>query len=505
MKLSHYNLKNISEENVILPQEDIFELPEKVLQFGTGMLLRGLPDYFIDKANRHGIFNGRVVVVKSTAKGDSAAFDRQDGLYTVCRRGVSKGEKVEENVISSAISRVLIAQDEWEDILHCARNPDMKIIISNTTEMGLQLVKNDDIKKQPPSSFPGKLLAFLYERYKAFEGSVDSGFIIIPTELVPDNGKVLESILTELALLNGLEDEFIEWIESANRFCSSLVDRIVTGMPSQQERDNIYHQLGYTDDLLTITEAYGLWAIEGDDKVKEELSFYKANEEVKIEPDIDIYRELKLRLLNATHTFSSGIAFFAGIDTVKDALNDEAMSSYIEALMLDEIGPSIPMEIKPEVKQQFIHDVLDRFRNPNLEHHWKTIAQNYSQKIKLRCMPLVARHYTNCDDVLPLISFGIAAWLTYTKVVKEDNGKFFGQLNGKDYLIDDEQASVYYPLWQLKPTEEVVQEILSNEDFWGYELLSFPGFYNAVLENLNLITESGMREAMEQTMKQKSI
>src|SRR5215216_3423550 len=272
MELSKDNLKNITSDKVELPDESLFELPEKVLQFGTGVLLRGLPDYFIDKANRKGIFNGRIVVVKSTSQGDSSSFDKQDGLYTLCVRGLENGEKVEENLINASISRVLSATEEWEKILECAHNREMQIIISNTTEVGIQLV-NDDVRHHPPKSFPGKLLAFLYERFKAFNGSAHSGMVIVPTELIPDNGKKLESIVLELAHLNGLEASFIEWIENSNHFCNSLVDRIVPGKPDDAECLAIGNQLGYSDSLMIMSEAYRLWAIEGKGQVKNVLSF----------------------------------------------------------------------------------------------------------------------------------------------------------------------------------------------------------------------------------------
>src|SRR6188508_2266303 len=226
MKLSKKNLSSVNAiSNLELPDAGIFNLPEKVLQFGTGVLLRGLPDYFIHKANSKGIFNGRIVVVKSTSKGDSSAFEKQDGLYTLCVRGLQNGEKVEENIINASISRVLSAKEDWEEILKCAHDKNMQVIVSNTTEVGIQLV-NDDIRRHPPVSFPGKLLAFLLERYKAFEGSRKSGMVIVPTELILDNGKKLESIVLEQAHLNGLDDRFIEWLENCNYFCNSLVDRI---------------------------------------------------------------------------------------------------------------------------------------------------------------------------------------------------------------------------------------------------------------------------------------
>src|SRR5579872_6285071 len=181
MNLSRDNLPLIRETGLTKPDAFMLGLPEKVLQFGTGVLLRGLPDYFIDKANRGGLIGGRVVVVKSTDSGDAGAFDRQDGLYTLCDRGIEDGRKVEENIVCSAISRVLSARDHWRDILALAHRPEMQLIVSNTTEVGIRLV-DDDIRRNPPASFPGKLLAFLYERYKAFDGSPGSGMVIVPTE-----------------------------------------------------------------------------------------------------------------------------------------------------------------------------------------------------------------------------------------------------------------------------------------------------------------------------------
>ena len=230
MNLSKDNLQAIRTTGLVKPGKAIFSLPEKVLQFGTGVLLRGLPDYFIDKANRQGIFNGRVVVVKSTESGDAGAFDRQDGLYTLCIRGIEEGKKVEENIICSAIGRVLSARDQWSDILQLAHRPEMQIIISNTTEVGIQLVE-DDIRRRPPRSFPGKLLGFLYERWQAFGGSPESGMVIVPTELIIDNGKKLAAIVKELAQISQLPADFMVWMEQHCRFCSSLVDRIVPGKP----------------------------------------------------------------------------------------------------------------------------------------------------------------------------------------------------------------------------------------------------------------------------------
>lgn len=496
MKLSLYTLKNIPTGHIIVPDEDIFELPEKVLQFGTGMLLRGLPDYFIDKANRRGIFNGRIVVVKSTSKGDSSEFEKQDGLYTICERGIVNGEKIEMDIVSSSISRVLTAQNDWEQILESAHNPEIKIIISNTTEMGIQLIK-EDIRRHPPVSFPGKLLSFLYERFRAFNGAKDMGFVIVPTELIPENGKKLESVVLELAHLNGLENVFIEWLEEHNYFCNSLVDRIVTGMPTPDEREDYFENLGYRDELLIVSEVYCLWAIEGDDYVKDVLSFYKADDAVKIEPDIELYRELKLRLLNGTHTLVCGIAFQAGLGTVRSAMESSSMSVYLEELIYSEIGPSISFKMDNSVIIDFTQKVLDRFRNPHIQHYWKSIAQNYSQKMKLRCVPLLLHYFEKNKTAPPLITFGFAAYIHYMKSVKKEEGNYFGFSNGSFYLIDDEMAAHFFHLWQNGTPKSVVGNVLGNANYWNSNLNWLPGFSHEVLGYLNIIMKEGMKSAIE--------
>ena len=496
MKLSAGILKNIDSAKVMVPDESLLSLPEKVLQFGTGMLLRGLPDYFIDKANRKGIFNGRIVVVKSTSKGDTASFNAQNNLYTLCIRGIENGKRKEENIINSSISRVLNAGEEWEEILKCAHNRNLQIVISNTTEVGLKLVK-DDISNHPPLSYPGKLLAFLVERFQAFNGSADSGLIIIPTELIPDNGKKLKSIVLELAHLSGLHKEFIEWLNQCNFFCSSLVDRIVTGIPGEKIKHEIENELGYEDDLLTLCEVYCLWAIEGDGNVKRILSFAVADEGLIISPDIALYRELKLRLLNATHTMSCGVAFFSNINTVKEAMEDKLMSVYIADLMKKEIGPAIPYEINSDTLDAYSEKVLDRFRNPHINHIWKNITLNYSSKIKLRCVPVVMNFYKSNNRVPELFALGFAAYIYFMKAVKQNEKLFFGVNNGNPYLIEDEEAENFYHMWQTLPINEVANRTLKDIDLWGTDLSALPGFQQSVIDKLNSIINNGMRFTLE--------
>jgi tagaturonate reductase len=504
MKLSRYTLKNITSDKVVIPDEALFDLPEKVLQFGTGVLLRGLPDYFIDKANRQVIFNGRIVVVKSTTQGDVSAFNKQDGLYTHCIRDVENGKKIEENIINSSISRVLDAHTEWRQVLDCAHNQSIQIIVSNTTEVGIQLVQ-EDILRHPPVSFPGKLLAFLYERFQAFGGSDRSGMVIVPTELVPDNGIKLEAIVLELAHLNALEDEFIDWLENHNHFCSSLVDRIVPGRPDPETLKTLEEELGYSDQLMITSEAYSLWAIEGGEQVKNCLAFASVDDSIIIVPDIDMYRELKLRLLNGTNSLSCGLAFLAGCDSIRAAMQDNSLAAFITNLMLKELAPAIPYPIDPSAALAFGTKVLERYRNPYIQHLWSNITMQYSSKMKTRCIPLLLKHYEQEESAPQLFSLGFAAYLYFMRPVKQVNGKYYGEVHGEAYPIDDEQAEAFYKRWNNFPIPALVEDVLRDTAYWGEDLTALPGFLSTVTEKLRNIIDLGAREAIDSVLTYKEV
>ena len=504
MQLSKEALGQIkAQPGLTIPDAKLLELPEKVLQFGTGVLLRGLPDYFIDKANRQGIFNGRVVVVKST-ESDSSAFDRQDGLYTICIRGVENGKTVQENKINASISRVLSAKTEWKRILECAHNAEMKIILSNTTEVGIQLVQ-DDINSEPPVSFPGKLLAFLYERFKAFNGSTASGMVIVPTELITDNGTKLESIVLELAHRNNVDFKFIEWLENHNTFCNSLVDRIVPGKPNADELKKLETELGYKDELLTMSEVFRLWAIEGDEKVKEVLSFCKTDDAVVIAPDITLFKELKLRLLNGTHSFNCGVAFLSGFNITRDAVTDKTFSVFAKNLMHTEIAKAIPFEIDAKVKEDFANNTFERFCNPFIDHQWLSITVQYTSKMKMRNVPLFLRHY-ELNDTPPMhMATGFAGFLLYMKATRKDGKKYFGERNGVEYEIKDDSAEYFYNAWNNNSSSDTAAEaVMKDEALWETDLTKLTGFLSAVQELLQDMMANGVLETISQLQTKKA-
>jgi len=488
--LSKNGLARISASGAEIPQDDIFDLPEKILQFGTGVLLRALPDYFIDKANRRGVFNGRILVVKSTSSGDTESFKEQDGMYTLSVRGMEDGTMLDQQIICSGISRVISANRQWEELLGSASNAQLQIVISNTTEVGIQLVR-ESIFQKPPASFPAKLLAFLHERFSFFNGTPDSGMLIIPTELLTDNGKKLKSILMELAEFNKLEEEFIEWLHLHNRFCSSLVDRIVPGKPDAATKTQLEKKWGYTDELISVCEPYRLWAIEGDEVIRERLSFCQADPGVIITPDITKYKELKLRMLNATHTLSCGLAWLSGFKTVKSAMEDGLFETYIRNLMMDEIGPAIPFEIPQDEVLEFGRKVLDRFRNPWLQHQWLSITMQYSSKLAMRVIPVLNKYYELFQKPPELISMGFAAYLLFMRPVKKDEEKYYGILDNEYYLIQDDRAGYFYGLWEERSVDTIVHKILCKAEWWNEDLTRLEGFEAAVAGKLKSFIRKG--------------
>ncbi|NIJ53419.1 tagaturonate reductase [Dyadobacter arcticus] len=495
------NLRQLrSHPGLTVPDDSVFQLPEKVLQFGTGAFLRGLADYIIDKANRKGVFNGRVVVVKSTDVGDLKAFDRQDNLYTICTRGIQNGELVEENIISAAISRVLSAKSQWSLVLDLAKNPAISVVISNTTEIGIQLVQ-DDIYQWPPVSFPGKLLAFLYARYVAFGGNPDHGVVIIPTELITDNGKKLESIVLELAHRNGLEAAFIDWIEKHNFFCNSLVDRIVPGKPENVVLKEIEEKLGYQDELLIMAEHYHLWAIEGDESIRQKLPFFGIDNGLIIEPDIERYRELKLRLLNGAHTLGGGLAHLCGFKTVVEAMENPFFSTYLTHLMETEIAPAIPYPLQENVSLTFSRQVVERFRNPYIMHKWLNINQNYSAKMVSRVMPTFVNYEKLHINIPEYITFGMAAYIYYMKAVRKEGEHYYGLANGSHYLIQDQKAAYFYQKWQSSSIPEMVQAILKEQSLWGKDFSKNEGFVTGIKSHLQAIKQNGALETLENFLK----
>jgi tagaturonate reductase len=476
-------MSNVQEKSFAKLRKEIVDVvaaPERIIQFGTGVLLRGLVDYAINKANKQHFFNGSVVMIKSTNNGNGDEFAEQENLYTVAIRGMENGLLLQQYDLNSSISCSINANSNWNEVLQLAHNEQINIIISNTTEAGIVLNETDHYNKQPPVSFPGKLLAVLYERYKYFQGDISKGYIIVPTELISNNGEELKKIVLNLAAVNESSAGFVKWIEEANAFCNSLVDRIVTGKPSQAKLNAHWQHLEYKDELLIECEPYLLWAIEGGEKVKEQLSFCTVVNGVVVEPSIEKYKELKLRLLNGTHTFMCGMAFLKGFSFVRNAMEDKQQLQFMKDLMLKEICPTLGYDT--ETVTAYAQAVIERFRNPFIDHLWHSITLNYTQKMMFRNLETIQRYYENKKELPHKMALCFAWYLHFmTPVAKNENGQWYAVSNNKEYLINDPEAEKFYLMHQLHKEIDYVQAVLENNELWnGFNFNQLPGFADAV-------------------------
>jgi len=495
MLLSRENIEKIDANKVVLPKGSSFDLPERVLQFGTGVLLRGLPDYFIDKANKEGVFNGRILVVKSTSSSGTDAFAQQDGLYTLCIKGIEDGKEVVKYQVNNAISRVLAASKDWQTILEAARNPDMQVVFSNTTEVGIVL-SNDKVTDNPPASFPGKLLSFLYERYRHFKGDKTKGLVVLPTELISDNATKLKKILHSLAVQNNLEKDFSAWLDEANDFCNTLVDRIVPGRLPKEEQRQTERELGYQDELMIMAEPFRLWAIETDsERVQRALSFADVDSGVVLVPSINKFKEIKLRLLNGTHTLSCAAALWSGFTTVKEAMQNQPFNTFVRSLMSDEISKAIVDEnIETQDAEDFSNSVIDRFSNPFLEHRWESIALNYTSKMSMRNVALLEKWYKKNLVPPQHIALGFAAYIKFMDTAEQD-GAYVQEINGQKIVLQDEFAPILFNYWKNGNT--VVHDVLRDDSLWGSDLTHYPEFEATVKHYLEEINTVGVLKTIE--------
>lgn len=459
------------------------ELKERMLQFGTGILLKGLPDYLIQLANEKRGW-GKIVMVKSTSP--EKGKEKFPPYYLV-EKGIQNGQAVERAIKMEVISREINAQTQWDTLQKLAKSADLEVIISNTTEAGLQYKQEKINETEVPESFPAKLLALLQTRFKADL----PGWIIIPCELIPENGKVLFEIIKKLAQFNEMSPAFVQWLEKENHFCSSLVDRIVSGKANQQSHDAWEAKLGHKIPELIETEPYCLWAIECSDEVMSKLNWEGIHPNLILDADISMYKERKLRILNGTHTFMVGLAFLAGHDTVLEAMQDPEIGNFVRELALNEIAPAT--DIDPEKAQEFARDVLDRFSNPHIRHLLLNITLQYSMKMAMRNLKSIERYESQFGNPPEKMARGFAAYLQFVNPREEMEGQFFGIWRGKKYLIQDNEASLIRTIMQAHPEKnQALDSIFQSASLWG-EFRFSEGFKEKVKGYYYLLEEYNRR------------
>jgi tagaturonate reductase len=472
-RLSYKTLKAQGGKDYVLEQA-----PERVLQFGEGNFLRAFVDYFIDVANEHAGFNGKVVAVQPiSGPVVREKFDAQDSLYTLYLRGIEGGQKVEKRRVISCISRCISAADEFDAVLACAHNPDLKYIVSNTTEAGIVYRSGDKMDAPAAAAFPGKLTLLLLERYNYMP---DSGFVLLPCELIEENGKNLLACVKKYIALWNLPADFAAWVEEKNVFCSTLVDRIVPGYPKDAAELNAAD--GYEDGLVVSAEPFGFWAVEGPSRLNDELPFAKSGLPVLVTEDCTGYKQRKVRILNGAHTSTVCAGLLCGLETVGEMMADPMLRSYLETEIAQEIIPTL--DLPRSELDAFAASVIERFQNPFIRHELLTITLNSTSKWRARVLPSVIEYLKRKGFLPKLLTFSFAAYAEFLRCGKFD-------------CKDDKEVLEFFSAHCSDSAEDLMAALCAQELFWGQDLAAIPGFLAAVTDGLKAIQSEGMRAAAE--------
>lgn len=470
--------------------------PVKVVQFGEGNFLRAFADEMIDIANEKGVFKGCVAIVKPR-EGSVDAFRRQGCHYTVILRGVENGRVYENRRVVTSVKGIYSSYEDYQEVLRLARSEDLQVVISNTTEAGIVFDRTELSAACPPRTFPGKLTKFLYERYRHFHGSHRKGLLLLPTELVENNGMELYRCIQSYAKLWGLEQQFLQWLDTSCLFCDTLVDRVVAGFPAG-EKERLEEELGYEDPFMTVGEAYGLWVIRCDapQKAASVFPLHLAGMPLEFTTDYADYRERKVRIANGLHSAAAPVSFLAGLDTVGECLQDRDVSVLLRRLLFCEIIPSLPGN--QEELKNYAEGILERFSNPAIHHGLSSISLNSVAKWKTRLLPSLKGDCHKNQKLPAALCFSFAALLAFYRGETLDEGTLLGNF-GREHRIQDE-SEVLRKFQEASglPPEEYVEKIVRDSSLWGCRLEDTPGFLPEVCRYYHMMLNAGVRSAIRE-------
>ncbi len=453
--------------------------PLRVLQFGGGNFLRAFADWMIDVLNEQTDFNGGVAIVKPTERGDYGDLRAQEGLFTVVLDGIRQGRRVYDRRVVTCVQRVIQPYTQRADFLATAEVPELRFVISNTTEAGIRFREEPLPERGMPTEFPAKLCLWLHHRFThCTAGGADGrgrGCIVLPLELIEDNGDALRECVLRYADHWKLSPEFQQWIAEENYFCSTLVDRIVSGYPADRAAE-IAAETGHADPLLVAGEYYHSWVISAPDLVADELPFAATKLNVTFTKHLSAFREIKVRLLNGAHTSIVPTGYLAGLDTVGQVMDDARMSAYLEQVLYHEIIPSLDY---PEAAlNRFAAEVLDRFRNPSIHHRLLDISLNSTTKFRTRLLPSLLDYQRKTGKLPEGIVRALAALIRFYR----------GDRNGQSIPLRDaaDRTNFFKQEWQQfgegkQVLRALVAHVLSQVDWWGRDLNDVPELTNRVV------------------------
>lgn len=461
--------------------------PLKVIQFGGGNFLRAFCDNFVQIANEQLNFNGNIAIVQYIGAALGEQINQQDGLYHLVLQGMKDGQPSREISLIDSVTKVINPNNDYAEYLALSQEPEVRYIISNTTEAGIVFDANDDTIDKPAVSFPAKLTQLLYARYQFTNGDMTKGYILLPCELIEDNGKALQEICLRYANLWQLPLEFIAWLVGANHFTSTLVDRIVSGYP--KDDSELLAQIPYQDELVVVGETFASWVIAGADKVADELVFNNPLFNVKLVDSLDAYRQLKVRLLNAVHTALVPVAYLCGIDDVKTSTENPLIARFLTQLITAEIIPTL--SVSQEEAETFAGEVMARFANPYVKHLLMSIALNSTSKYVTRDLPIVNDYQAIFASVPKCLSFALAALIVFYR----------GKRGNEEIALNDTPQSLelFATQWSLNghDVKALVKNILADSNVWGSNLAENKILLIQVTEFVENILANGIENAVQ--------
>ena len=463
------------------------QYPTKIIQFGEGNFLRAFVDWIVWNTNQKTDFNAGVVVVQPIEKGMVEVLNSQDGLYHVNLQGIDKGEAVDSIQMIDVINGGINPYTQNDEYMALAEDPNIRFVISNTTEAGIAFDPSCKLEDKPASSYPGKLTQLLYRRYNHFNGDVSKGLIILPCELSFLNGKELKKCIYQYIDLWNLGEGFKTWFEEACGVYCTLVDRIVPGYP-KDTIEQIHERIGYNDNLVVKGEIFHLWVIEAPESVAAEFPADKAGLNVLFVPSEAPYHERKVTLLNGPHTVLSPVGYLSGLDTVKECVEDPQVGAFVKKVMYEELMETLNLP-KPEL-QAFADSVVERFVNPYVKHFVTSIMLNSFPKYKTRDLPGLKTYLERKGELPKGLVLGLAGIITYYK----------GGKRGDVEIVPNDDAAIVEllkNLWATGDVRKVAEGVLAAEFIWGEDLNAVPGLTDLLTADLALIQNEGMRAAVK--------
>ncbi len=460
---------------------------EKIIQFGEGNFLRAFVDWIIWKTNQKTDFNASVVLVQPIDRGMVDMINAQDCLYHLNLQGIDHHEAVDSIEMVDVISRGINPYREFDQYLALAEDPNIRFVISNTTEAGITFDPSCKLSDAPASSYPGKLTQLLYHRYEHFKGDQSKGLIIFPCELIFLNGKELKKCIYQYIELWQLPEAFKAWFESACGVYCTLVDRIVPGYP-KDTIDQIHERIGYSDNIVVKAEIFHLWVIEAPAEIAAEFPADKAGLNVLFVPSEAPYHARKVTLLNGPHTVLSPVGYLSGCDTVKQCCEDPEIGQYVRKVMFEELLETLDLP-KAEL-EQFANDVVDRFVNPYVKHFVTSIMLNSFPKFKTRDLPGLKTYLESKGELPQSLMHGFVCFFYFYK----------GGKRGDVEIVPNDDAAIVEllkNLWATGDVRKVAEGVLAAEFIWDEDLNAIPGLTDLLASKLELIQAEGMRAAVK--------